>query len=910
MLNILSKSKAILIGLLCFITVQLGFSQSTTLVNPILTGFYPDPSIVKVGPDYYLVNSTFSYFPGIPVFHSKDLKNWKQIGNVIHRTSQMDFMGERMTRGLFAPAISYHDGTFYVTCTDIDNLSNFVATAKNPAGPWSDPIRVPEVRGIDPSLNFDDDGKAYFLYNSDAPDNKPLYSGHRTVKIYEFDVATMKVVGEPKILINGGVDLSKKPVWIEAPHFWKKDGWYYLYAAEGGTSVNHSEVVLRSKSVWGPFVPYEDNPILTQRHLPENRKDPITSAGHAQFVEGPDGETYAVFLAVRPYEGDHYNTGRETFIAPVEWKDGWPIINPNSEEIKYYYPVDYKEIKQENALPQSGNFQYTLTFEDELDPTLLFMRTIDSSSFSLSKKDGLTLQLKPETVMERGNPSFIGKRQQHLYSTAEIALDFSANSSNEKAGLIIFQNENHFYFLCQSKAEGKNVIQLYKSNTEEQSMELLAEAPLSDNMEKVGLRISSEGDTYTFHYAENLKDWKLLKDKVDAKFLSTRTAGGFIGCLYGMYATSSGEETSNSASFSYLKYSGNAPMFKQNDVSLKEALSGKFYVGTALNTPQITERDTAALEVIKKHFNAIVAENCMKSGPIHPAEDEYNFELADQFVEFGEQNNMLINGHTLVWHSQAPRWFFTDSEGKDVSREVLIQRMKDHIFTVVGRYKGKVDTWDVVNEAILDDGSYRKSKFYEIIGEDFIKLAFEFAHEADPEAELYYNDYSMALPEKRKGVVAMIKKLQEQGVKVDGIGMQGHVGLDYPAIEEFENSILAFAELGVPVMITELDITVLPSRENVGADVAASMEYQQKMNPYAEGLPDSVNTALNERYLDFFKLFLKHQDKISRVTFWGVNDGHSWRNNWPIRGRTDYPLLFDRNNQPKPVLYGIIDLAK
>lgn len=562
MIKTLLKSHIVLIGLLYSITIHVGFSQSTTLVNPILTGFYPDPSIIQVGKDYYLVNSTFSYFPGLPVFHSKDLKNWKQIGNVIHRPSQMDFMGERMTRGLFAPSISYRDGTFYVTCTDIDNLGNFVVTAKNPAGPWSDPIPVPEVRGIDPSLNFDDDGKAYFLYNSDAPENKPLYPGHRTVKIYEFDIATMKVVGEPKILINGGVDLSKKPVWIEAPHFWKRNGWYYLYAAEGGTSVNHSEVVFRSKSVWGPFVPYENNPILTQRDLPENRKDPITSAGHAQFVEGPDGKMYAIFLAVRPYEGDYYNTGRETFIAPVEWKDDWPIINPNSKEIQYYYTVNYKEVKQKNARPQSGNFQYTIPFKKELDPTLLFMRTVDSTSFSLSKKKGLTLQLKPETIMDFGNPSFIGKRQQHLYSTAETALQFTPTSPNEKAGLVIFQDESHFYFLCKSQAEGKEVLQLYSSIAKEKSMELLTEVPLNAKTEKVGLRISSAGDTYSFFFSTDFKNWTLLKDKVNGKFLSTKEAGGFIGCLYGMYATSSGEKTSNIASFNYLKYSGNDPMYR------------------------------------------------------------------------------------------------------------------------------------------------------------------------------------------------------------------------------------------------------------------------------------------------------------------------------------------------------------
>lgn len=538
-------------------------AQTTTVVNPILTGFYPDPSIVKVDTDYYLINSTFSYFPGIPVMHSKDLKNWKQIGNVIHRPSQMDFMGERMTRGLFAPAISYHKGIFYVSCTDIDNMGNFVVTATDPAGPWSNPVRLPEVSGIDPSIYFDKDtDKAYIIYNSDAPERKPLYSGHRTIRMYEFDYENLKVVGEEIQLVNGGVDISEKPVWIEGPHIWKRNGWYYLYAAEGGTSVNHSEVVFRSKSPKGPYVPYENNPILTQRHLPEDRDNPITSTGHAQFVEGPDGKTYSIFLAVRPYEGDYYNTGRETFIAPIEWKNDWPHFDLGGEEVKYTYDFDYKEVPQKDALPQSGNFEYTLDLRKGLDPSLLFLRTVDSSAFSISKKEGLELKLKPETISEYGNPSFVGKRQQHLYSRAETQMQFGANTQYEKAGLVAFQNENHFYFLAISQKEGQQVIQLYKSNPDEGEMDELAHLPLKVDNKKIKLAIESNGAVHSFHYSVNGKDWQLVKDNVDAKFLSTKVAGGFIGCLYGMYATSSGEKSENTASFEYLKYTGNDPVFR------------------------------------------------------------------------------------------------------------------------------------------------------------------------------------------------------------------------------------------------------------------------------------------------------------------------------------------------------------
>lgn len=346
-------------------------------------------------------------------------------------------------------------------------------------------------------------------------------------------------------------------------------------------------------------------------------------------------------------------------------------------------------------------------------------------------------------------------------------------------------------------------------------------------------------------------------------------------------------------------------------VTLKDALKDKFLIGVAMNEAQITEADSSSVAIIKNHFNSITAENCMKSEELQPVEGEFNFKLADQFVKFGEENNMYIIGHTLVWHSQAPKWFFTDATGKDVTREVLIERMKNHIFKVVGRYKGKVKGWDVVNEAFEDDGSWRNSKFYQIIGEDYIRLAFQFAHEADPDADLYYNDYSMSHEGRRNTVVKMVKDLKSQGVRIDGVGLQGHMDMVFPDLDEFEKSMLAFAETGVKLMITELDVTVLPRPGiDVGAEISASFEYQQKLNPYAEGLPDSVSIALNNRYNDIFKLFLKHSDILERVTLWGVYDGQSWRNNWPVRGRTDYSLLFDRNFEPKPVVKSIIKEAK
>jgi endo-1,4-beta-xylanase len=346
----------------------------------------------------------------------------------------------------------------------------------------------------------------------------------------------------------------------------------------------------------------------------------------------------------------------------------------------------------------------------------------------------------------------------------------------------------------------------------------------------------------------------------------------------------------------------------QSEPGLKDALADKFYIGTAMNSAQILGEDTLAIAIIKQHFNSVVAENVMKSEVIQPVEGEFDFSQADKFVDFATANKMHVVGHTLIWHSQAPNWFFTNADGSDVSAEVLTERMKTHIQTLVKRYKGRVHGWDVVNEAIMDDGSWRESEFYRLLGEDFIQLAFRFAHEADPEAELYYNDYSMAHPAKCAAVVKIVKNLQEQGIRIDGIGMQGHMNMEFPTYDAFEKSILAFSELGVKVMITEFDISVLPSPgPNVGAEISLNYEYQKEINPYSEGLPDSVAQALHDRYARFFQLFLKHSDKISRVTLWGVADHQSWRNYWPVRGRTDYPLLFDRSYQPKPLVNDLIN---
>lgn len=348
---------------------------------------------------------------------------------------------------------------------------------------------------------------------------------------------------------------------------------------------------------------------------------------------------------------------------------------------------------------------------------------------------------------------------------------------------------------------------------------------------------------------------------------------------------------------------------EKKESSLKDAYKNKFAIGVALSDRFVHNPNSNLNQSIQHHYNSIVAENCMKSGRIQPQEGKFYFEQSDRFVDYGEANEMIIIGHTLVWHSQAPDWIFVDKNGNDVSREVLIDRMRNHIFTLVGRYKERVHGWDVVNEAILGNGELRKSKWLEIIGEEYIELAFRFANEADPGAELYYNDYGMDKAEKRNAVVEMVKRFKSKGIRIDGIGMQGHYGLDL-SLEKFEQSVKAFAATGLKVMITELDITVLPfPSQKLTADVNKKHEYEKKYNPYTEGLPTVVAEKQAELYSGIFRILLQYEKSVTRVTFWGVNDANSWKNNWPIRGRTDYPLLFDRNNKVKPAFDNIIELV-
>ncbi len=503
--------------------------------NPVLAGFHADPSIVRANGKFYLVNSSFTFYPGIPVFESTDLVHWKQIGNVIDRPTQLDFDGLSVSRGIFAPTIEYRDGTFYVVTTATDSGGNFIATARDPAGPWSDPHWLPGIGGIDPSLFFDDDGKVYLL-NNDEPPGPARYDGHRAIWLQEIDLARFQPIGPRKVLIDGGVEPEKNPIWIEGPHLYKREGWYYLSDAEGGTGPQHSQVVLRSREVWGPYVPYAGNPILTQRDLPADRPLPITNAGHADLVQGPDGTWWAVFLASRNYQVRHYNTGRETYLLPVTWRDGWPEILPAGKTIPYVARAPSWMRGEAIQAPSTGNFVHRDEFDGPaLTSEWLRVRVPKQAWADLTTRPGsLAIHPLAEDLHTLRNPAFLGRRQQHLRFEASTAM--TAPSPGVAAGLAAFQSEAYWYFLGVRRIDGGRMAVFLEGRDGGGTTRTLATREIPDT-DTLRLKIDGDKGEYGFAFdAGDGRGWQTVASKVDGTVLSTDRAGGFVGTLLGPFA--------------------------------------------------------------------------------------------------------------------------------------------------------------------------------------------------------------------------------------------------------------------------------------------------------------------------------------------------------------------------------------
>lgn len=507
--------------------------------NPILKGTYPDPSVVRVGRDYYLVNSTFGWFPGIPVFHSTDLVNWTQIGNAIDRPGMLDFKRLGLSQAVFAPAITAHQGTFYILNTCVGCGGNYLITAKDPGGPWSDPVWLPQITGIDPSLFFDDDGRAWIV-NNDAPPGPPQYSGHRAIWMQQYDPEAGKTVGPRTVLADKGVDPATNPSWIEGPHLLKKDGLYYLICAEGGTGPGHSQVVLRARVVQGPYAPYLGNPVLTQRDLAKDRPLPIIAAGHADLVDTPDGQWWATFLAVRPYAGGFDNTGRETFLLPVEWKDGWPVILAPGKAIPYVHAIPDLPPAKARPAPTSGAFTARDAFDGAALPlNWVTMRTPKTQWWTL--KDGaLVLTARDQKLGGMAQPSFWGRRQQHMNASASTAMRYRPARAGDKAGMVAVQNDEHFFFLgvTRDEAGGTQVVVEQRASAADPIDGVrLASAPIVLTAgQTLYLKIDAKGGRYDFAYATRPGRWRTLKADADGTILSSASAKGFIGALLGVYA--------------------------------------------------------------------------------------------------------------------------------------------------------------------------------------------------------------------------------------------------------------------------------------------------------------------------------------------------------------------------------------
>ncbi|WP_312389207.1 glycoside hydrolase family 43 protein [Chryseobacterium sp.] len=511
--------------------------------SPILQGCYPDPSITRKGNDYYLVNSSFAMFPGVPIFHSNDLVNWTQIGHVLDRSSQLKVDRAGFSEGIYAPDIKYNkfNDTFYMVTTQIaGGIGNMIVKTKDPKKGWSE-VQKLNFDGIDPSIFFDDNGKAYIVHNDAPPKGTEQYSGHRVIKIWEYDLEKDQVIaGTDKIIVNGGVDITQKPIWIEGPHLYKKNGKYFLMCAEGGTGGNHSEVIFMSDSPKGPFVPAPNNPILTQRYFPKDRKDKVDWAGHADLVETPDGNYYGVFLAVRPNEKNRVNTGRETFILPVDWSGAYPVFQNGLVPMKSKLKVPNGIKNQTNAKGffPNGNF----TFNDNLKNSQLDYRWIAMrgarENFTVHTKDGIKINPFNVNIKAKASVSALFHRQQHASFEATVSLDFKPKSEKDLAGITCYQSENSHYVFGITKKDKDFYIVLER--TEKGNSTTVASEKIL-LLKNIRLQVIAEGDDYQFNYSLDGKNFKNLGGKVSGDILSTDVAGGFTGSLIGLYSTSAND---------------------------------------------------------------------------------------------------------------------------------------------------------------------------------------------------------------------------------------------------------------------------------------------------------------------------------------------------------------------------------
>ena len=501
--------------------------SSETFRNPVLPGFHPDPSIVRVGDDFYAVTSTFSWFPGLPILHSRDLVNWRQIGNAIDRAGQLNFTGLGTNRGLFAPAISHHDGRFWIVNTCIECGDNFVITANDPAGPWSDPVWL-DFGGIDPSLYFAPEGTAWIVYN-DAPPGAPRYEGHRALWLQQFDTQAMQVLPERTLLVDGGVKPEDNPIWAEGPHIYLVDGWHYLLTAEGGTADQHSQTIYRSRELQGPYEPGPANPILTQRDLSPDRPDRVEATGHADVVQLDDGSWWGVFLATRPFAGQSTLMGRETFLLPMVWKDGWPRFLDRGVSV----PLELERPALQPDL-QIDRSSWREDFDGPLSDAWIGIRTPKTMQQVIVGDGSLSLIPSVDAAGSLGKPSFVGRRLRHHKADFSTRLEFAPHSNQDFAGLLAFMDENHFLTIGR---EGSRVVARLRTDANQPDTGLVvAQTELqADGPIELRLAIRS-GEAHAYWRAANRSDWEVLAEGINVEPLASIHAGLFTGLVVGPYA--------------------------------------------------------------------------------------------------------------------------------------------------------------------------------------------------------------------------------------------------------------------------------------------------------------------------------------------------------------------------------------
>ncbi|MDJ0910964.1 MAG: glycoside hydrolase family 43 protein [Woeseiaceae bacterium] len=522
-----------------------------TFSNPIIPGFAPDPSIVRVGEDFYLINSTFEYFPGIPIYHSRDLINWELIGYALHDEEQVDLDTLSSGSGIHASTIRYHDGLFYIiTTNNIDGeLVNFVVTAEDPKGPWSDAIVIEGAPGIDPSLLFDDDGRVWYTGNHVPPD--PAFNGEMEIWLQELDSETLQLKGERYFLWRG----CCQGAYAEGPHIYKKDGFYYLLISEGGTAFEHAMSVAISEDITGPYLNNPRNPVLSHRQLTYDH--PITGVGHADIVELADGRWYAVALGWRLVDGRHGILGRETFLLPMTWetepywwkepKYTWPVFSPETGRVELRFPTPFADTSQRDSL---------VPFEDDFDGDELGlewnMRRTHDAPFHALEDGSLRLDLQPGHLDDHGRYSFLGVRQRHFEYLAQTEMRFEPRSDGEEAGVAVMQNDRSAILFTRTRVGGEDRLRVYRSFHGE--VEEIASAEYGDDL--VHLRVGGDYLDLDFSYSADGQTWTTIAEDVDGTTLSPAVIHGFnyTGLYLGVFASSNGNETGNRADYGYFRY--------------------------------------------------------------------------------------------------------------------------------------------------------------------------------------------------------------------------------------------------------------------------------------------------------------------------------------------------------------------